>query len=138
MTLDDGAHVARLNRLVSPEFIAALGNALLEGAETIAEDAIFSIRDGAISGSGHIASLPGDPPNADTHDLDESIHVGELIETPSQIQTAVIADSGHALYMELGTSRIAPRPFLSPAMQANRPTVLRRVAQAASAFLGRK
>ena len=134
MKLDDRAWQSRLDRLASPELVAVLGQALLEGAQAIAEDAAHSIRDGAISGPGHVPSAPGEPPNADTHDLDESIHVGELIETPDRIQTAVIADSDHALYMELGTSRIAPRPFMLPAMIRNRPDVIRHVAQAFDKF----
>jgi len=120
----DDKHAARLARISPSLMIAAAGGALLDGAETISADAKHSILDGAISGPGHVPSAPGEPPNADTHDLDQSIHVGELIETPAQVQTAVIADSDHALYMELGTSRIAERPFMRPAVARNRTEVL--------------
>lgn len=119
MKIED-AHAATLAKLHPDLLILALGSALEDGATKIAEDAAFSIRDGAISGPGHIPSAPGQPPNADTHELDQSIHVGELIEMPDRIQTAVIADSEHALYMELGTSTIAERPFMRPAVERNR------------------
>jgi hypothetical protein len=129
MRVIDKGHSARLDKLVSPALVGALGQALHGGAEMIAEDAAESIRAGSISGSGHVASLPGQPPNADTHDLDQSIHVGELIETPGRIQTAVIADSDHA-WIELGNSRILPRPYMVPAMMRGHAFVLARVAAA--------
>jgi HK97 gp10 family phage protein len=116
----DNGHVARLERMASRPLVDAIGNALLHGAGLIAESARHSIKDGAISGAGHVPSAPGQPPNADTHDLDQSIHVGELIETTAGVQTAVIADSDHARYLENGTSRIAPRPFLAPATELHR------------------
>ena len=129
MRVTDKGHSARLDRLISPAFIAALARALHGGAEAIAEDATESIRAGSISGSGHVPSLPGQAPNADTHDLDQSIHVGELIETPGHIQTAVIADSEHA-WIELGSSKMLPRPYMAPAMIRGRAFVLQRVAAA--------
>jgi hypothetical protein len=115
MKVTDTGHAARLQRLTSPALIEALGLALVESAGVIAVDAAESIRENGISGAGHIPSKPGEPPNADTHDLDESIHVGELIETPGQIQTAVIADSDHA-WLEIGGSKVLPRPYMAPAM----------------------
>ncbi|WEK42980.1 MAG: HK97 gp10 family phage protein [Candidatus Sphingomonas colombiensis] len=124
----EDSHAPTLARIHPDLLILALGSALEDGAKAIAEDAAFSIRDGAISGAGHVPSAPGQPPNADTHDLDQSIHVGDLIEMPDRIQTAVIADSDHALYMELGTSTIAERPFMRPAVERNRRSVIERVA----------
>ena len=128
--ISDGGHIARLQRLAGERVLAEVGQALVVGAEMIAADAKFSIIDGAISGSGHVPSLPGQPPNADTHDLDESIHVGDLIETDRAIQTAVIADSDHAAAMELGTSLVLPRPYMVPATERNRDGVLGKVVAA--------
>lgn len=130
----DHGHAARLARLSSPALFDALGHALLTSAGSIAEDAAESVRANSISGPGHIPSKPGQPPNADTHDLDESIHVGELIETPGQIQTAVIADSEHAIWMELGTSTILPRPFLMPATIRGRKGMLQRIVAAFNVY----
>jgi hypothetical protein len=112
-------HGARLARLAPSRIVASLGTVLEEGAQAIAEDAAFTIRDGSISGPGHIASLPGEAPNADTHDLDQSIRRGELIETPDAIQTSVIADSDHA-WIERGGSNLEPRPYLEPAVERAR------------------
>lgn len=125
-------HISRLQRITPAAMTEAIGVALLDGAEIIADDAIHSILDGAISGRGHIASLPGEPPNADTHDLDRSIHVTDLIETPGMVQTSVTADSEHAAYMELGTSRVAERPYMRPAVDRNRAKVFNDTAAAVS------
>lgn len=122
ITITDN-HAARLQRMRPAVIVPAIGEELEAGAQAIVEDAVFSIRDGAISGSGHIPSLPGEAPNADTHDLDESIHVGELIETPGSIRTAAIASSDHA-WIERGGSNLAPRPYLEPASQRQRPDII--------------
>lgn len=124
-------HAERLKRITPARMAEAMGAALLDGAETIAEDARHSIVDGAISGAGHIASAPGQAPNADTHDLDRSIHVGELIETPAKVQTAVIADSGHA-WIELGGANMEERPYMRPAVARNRAEVVKETAAAVS------
>lgn len=116
ITDDHGPRLARLSPL---RLFPAVGEELEAGAHLIADDAIASIKDGAVSGPGHIPSLPGEPPNADTHDLDEQIKVGELIETTAVIQTAVISASDHA-WIERGGSRIEPRPYLEPATERAR------------------
>lgn len=115
-------HAPRLARLSPLRLIPAIGEVLEEGAHTIAGDAKASILDGAISGPGHIPSRPGEPPNADTHDLDQSIHVGDVIETHDSIRTAVIADSDHA-WIERGGSKVEPRPYMEPATERARPGV---------------
>ena len=43
---------------------------------------------------------------------------------------AVTAGAAHAVYVELGTSRMAARPFLLPACQAERGALLAAVARA--------
>lgn len=138
MKVTDSGHAARLQRLASPALIEALGRALVASAEAIGDDAAESIRADSISGPGHIPSEPGQPPNADTHDLDESIHVGELIDVGNGIQTHVIADSDHALWMEMGTSKILPRPFLTPAMIRGRRDTWEQVVAAYNRYLREK
>jgi len=116
-------HGARLRKLAASRVVPALGEVLESSAQAIAEDAAFSIRDGAISGPGHIPSEPGQPPNADTGDLDQSIHPGELIETGDSIRTSVIADSDHA-WIERGGSNMEPRPYMEPAVERARHDVV--------------
>lgn len=116
-------HIGRLMRMSPARVVPAMGEELEAGAQAIAADAIFSIRDGAISGAGHIASLPGEAPNADTHDLDEHIHVGEVVETADSIRTAVISSSDHA-WIERGGSNMEPRPYLEPATERGRRDII--------------
>lgn len=116
-------HGARLAKLARGRVIPAIGNVLEEGAQAIAEDAANSIRADSISGPGHAPSLPDQPPNADTHDLDQSIHPGELIETEDSVRTSVIADSDHA-WIERGGSKMEPRPYMEPAVERARHDVI--------------
>ena len=119
-------HAPRLAKASPLRIVPALGRELQDSAEIIANDAAISILDGGISGSGHIASEPRQAPNADTHDLDQSIHAGELIDTePGVIRSSVIADSEHAFYMEKGTTNVVERPFLSPAVERHRRTTIK-------------
>lgn len=111
---------ARLHRIAATPLLPALGEELQAAARATAEDAKFSLRDGAISGPGHKPSAPFEAPNNDTGELAGSIHVGEIIETPGQIQTAVIVGAEHGVPLELGTSKMLPRPFLTPATMRQR------------------
>lgn len=123
------AHGPRLLRIAPALMRPVLGDQLVDHAHSIAEGAADSIRDGAISGAGHIPSLPGNPPAADTHDLDQSIHVGELVETPGEIRTSVIADSDHA-WLEVGGANVAERPYLRPQVEQQRGSTIRGLAGA--------
>lgn len=116
-------HGARLAKLARRRVVPALGNVIEEGAQAIAEDAANSIRANSISGRGHIASAPGEVPNADSHDLDQSIHPGELIELSDSIRISVIADSDHA-WIERGGSKMEPRPYIEPAVERARNDVV--------------
>jgi HK97 gp10 family phage protein len=129
-------HGPRLRRL-TPEIVAiAMGEEIEVGARFIAEDAADSIRADSISGKGHVPSAPGAPPNADTHDLDQSIHVAPIVETPGVIQSGVIADSDHAYFLERGTSRMAARPFLEPATERQRPDLIEAIVKRFRAIVG--
>jgi hypothetical protein len=123
-------HAPRLFKASPRQVIPAIGDELHESAEIIANDARISIIDGGISGSGHIPSIAGQPPNADTHDLDQSIHATETIEVDGYVKASVVADSDHALYMELGTTKIEERPFMRPAVARHRRTTVKSIALA--------
>ncbi len=90
---------------------------LLEAGEMVRQYAMQSIREGTIRGPGHVPSRPGEPPKGDTGRLELSIDV-ELRATEKTVN--VIARAPYAAALELGTARIAPRPFLRPALRANR------------------
>ncbi|WP_375194649.1 HK97 gp10 family phage protein [Sphingobium sp.] len=120
------AHKARLNRIRGAAMRAEVGKAIYAAADYLSVEAALSVTNGAVSGKGHVASSPGEPPNADTHDLDRSIHT----ERESQLVALSVADSDHAAALEIGNSRVAARPFMQPAAEKTRPKAQRLVAAA--------
>jgi len=117
-------HLARLLRMNPARIMPAVGEELRAGAEAIAEDARASVLDGGIPSPHHVASSPGEAPNSDSGYLVSTIHAGEIIETPGSIQTSVGVGAEYGLYLELGTSKMEPRPFLVPATEVNRKDVI--------------
>lgn len=64
----------------------------------------------------HVASAPGEPPSSDSgvllNQIGHSMTVGETVVGH------VTANTKYAGYLEKGTSLMAPRPFLKPALDA--------------------
>lgn len=67
----------------------------------------------------HVASAPGDPPAPDTGRLRASIG-SELARDAKGLHARVGSRYPVAVWLELGTRRTAPRPFLRPALPAAR------------------
>lgn len=65
----------------------------------------------------HQASAPGQPPASDTGRLMASIH-HQMVGAGQSVQAQIGSDVQYALYLELGTRYMAPRPFLRPALAA--------------------
>lgn len=64
----------------------------------------------------HHPSLPGNPPAPDSGMLRSSIHY--TVEEENNETVGIIGtDLDYGRMLELGTSRIAPRPWLKPAIQ---------------------
>lgn len=61
----------------------------------------------------HRVSRPGDPPAPDTGTLRSRVS-GEVRRTGVTVSAVVIANTSYALGLDLGTERIAPRPFRAP------------------------
>lgn len=113
--------VSALNRLES-----SVTQAMIEGLEKAA----IKIHESAVKGimtqsmgrryGNHIASRPGDPPNTDTGRLVGSVRW----ELDTQSLTASVGSNlGYAVDLEFGTSRMAPRPWLAPAVRQNERTL---------------
>lgn len=64
----------------------------------------------------HIASAPGQPPNTDTGRLAGSIRA-VMSGTPTAYVDA-LAD--YAVHLEFGTRKMSARPFMTPAVEAER------------------
>lgn len=110
------AHKARIRKLAGTEMVREVGKAVYVAADKLAAEAALSITNGAVSGKNHVPSKPGEPPNADTHFLDRSIHV----EAVTPLQANVVADAPYAARLELGDSRVAARPYMEPAARKTR------------------
>lgn len=65
----------------------------------------------------HQASAPGAPPAVDTGSLRASIR-HELVADGEELAAYVGSDLKTSVWLELGTRKIAPRPFLQPAVAA--------------------
>ena len=116
--------LARMRNIKSP-----IMRKLMEAGEIVRKDAADSIREGAVSGPGHVPSRPGEPPNADTHNLDLGIDVRV---SQSRLSVRVVSTAIYSAALEFGTSRIAPRPFMRPALQRNRNRLVLGMVQAAN------
>jgi hypothetical protein len=71
-------------------------------------------------GSRGVHSRPGEPPYRQSGELQESIFARPL---PGRMQVQVGTSSMVGLYMELGTRRIAPRPWLRRTMKEIQPQI---------------
>lgn len=120
-------HGDRLRRLSGNVVRSGIADAVAAGAELIAQEARDSIIEGGISGPSHIASAPGETPNADTHELDQSIRVEN---NRISLVSRVTADAEYAIPLEFGTANMAERPFMGPAGRKKRPEARRLVLQA--------
>lgn len=120
------AHSARLKKISGAAMVREVGKAVYAAADYLSTEAALSITAGAVSGKGHVASLPGDPPMADTHLLDRSAHS----EQTGPLKAESIADAPYAVALEFGTSKVAARPFMGPAAAKTRPQAQKLVAAA--------
>lgn len=113
------ATVARIRALAGPDMVKEVGSALYAAGNLIEVDAALSITNGSVSGKNHVPSAPGEPPNADTHVLDRSITTTRV----EPLKVEVSADAPYAAHLEFGTSRMAPRPYMAPAVARKRKEV---------------
>ncbi len=113
-------------------FAAALddqvGAAVRHAAELVEDRAKGLILEGSVTGKDHVASRPGEPPNN---------NYGDLVRGISSAQTGpasavVTSQSQAALYLEVGSSRMAPRPYMGPAALIEREPIAKVIAKAVS------
>lgn len=120
------AFSARLKRISGPEMERAVGAALFAAGQEIEVEASFLITNGSVSGKAHVPSRPYESPNADTGLLHNSIQT--IMPRPLTVQ--VIADAPYAVALEYGTSKMAERPFMRPAVARKRDEAIAKVRQA--------
>jgi hypothetical protein len=120
------AATIRLNRIASEDTIRKVGAALFAGGEEIRGEAAHMITEGAVSGRGHIASLPGEPPNEDTGTLRTHIETTQV----APLQVEVSSNAPYAAVLEFGGSKVAERPYMRPATARKRKEVVALVRRA--------
>lgn len=109
-------HSVRMKRLMSSAASKRIGKAVYAGADKVRVEARRLIADGAVQGKGHVASLPGEPPNWDTGELANNITTRKV--GPMQAHTA--SEAAHSDPLENGSSTMAARPFMSPSANNKR------------------
>ena len=110
------AHKRRLRHLRSPAVRKRIGAAIFAGAQEIQTEARLLITAGSVSGKGHVPSAPGEPPNRDTGHLDSNIEAVRTGELTSEVESR----AEYGLALELGTSKMAERPYMRPATAKKR------------------
>lgn len=116
----DKRHAARLRKMADPKVQREIAKGILVAADEVKAEAQRLITTGSISGAGHIPSKPGDPPNADTGHLHSNIEATRIGPMSAQVESK--ADYGAAL--ERGTSKMAARPYMAPALARKRKRIL--------------
>lgn len=74
-------------------------------------------------GATHQASAPGEAPAADSGRLHQSITSVQTVNGPERYVSETAANAPYAIALELGTSKIAPRPYMGPSFDEVRPQV---------------
>ena len=112
-------HANRLRKLASEDVVRMAGKAVYVGSDMIRAEAHHSISAGSVSGKGHVASKPGEPPNRDTGDL----QAGLTNDRVSPLVAEVKSSAPHARPLEFGTSKMGARPYMRPARDKMKPKV---------------
>lgn len=127
----------RLRKLRGPAMIRPVTQAVFASAQDLAVDASLSITKGAVSGKGHVASAPGEPPNADTHVLARNIEAtstGPLkAEASSNAPYAAAQEFGMETSNGFGKGlhiTLPERPYMRPAAKRERPKAVKRIVDA--------
>lgn len=119
------AHIARLKKLTSPATLMLVEGALFAGGQKIQVEAQISITTGAVSGKNHVPSKPGEPPNADTHQLADGI-----ITRRVRALTVEVASTAPHARIEWDWGNVAARPYMRPARDKMKAEVVRDVEKA--------
>jgi hypothetical protein len=123
--------IARLEALKNP---SPLKQAVLAGALMVESTAKESIAHGSHTGAiykrgnvSHQASAPGETPATDTGAFISSINHWE---SDNGLTVSVGSLLGYSADLEYGTKNMGARPWLHPALDANRKAIIARIKQA--------
>lgn len=111
-----------------------VGKAIYAAADIVKTEAQLSIVRGSVTGKNHVPSKPGEPPNADTRQLDTNIITVKTGELTAEVQS----NAPYSAALEFGTSRMAERPFMRPAAAKAKPLARALVVKAVNRVVGTK
>ncbi|HTE37910.1 MAG TPA: HK97-gp10 family putative phage morphogenesis protein [Reyranella sp.] len=114
---------------IGPNTRSLIGKVLFVAGGIIEAEAEISITAGSVSGKMHKPSAPGQPPNADTRQLDNSI---ETIKK-GELSVDVVSKAPYSAALEYGTENNHPaaRPFMRPATDKSRAEITNLIVKAA-------
>ena len=118
-----GKHSRRLGK-IARDTANEVAKKLYIIGQQVELDAELSITAGSISGKNHVASAPGEPPNADTRHLDSNIET-RLEKSSFLPRVSVESNAEYSAALEYGTEKMAARPFMRPALEKNRPAIVK-------------
>lgn len=107
------SHSDRLKR-IAKQTAREVTRALYMVGQQVELEAERSITAGSVSGKFHVPSLPGEPPNRDTGVLDSNIETTVVAQNPPTVH--VTSHAPYSAFLEWGTSKMAERPFMRPAV----------------------
>ena len=119
------SQLENLDKQLEPDFQEIVKG----GAQLIRGEAIKSIQTGAKSGivyqmynprREHRASAPGQAPASDTGNLVSKI----IVKQKTRNITNVESNANYSAYLEYGTSKMEPRPFMLPAFEKSKKPIL--------------
>ena len=119
------SQLENLDKQLEPEFQEIVKG----GAQLIRGEAIKSIQTGAKSGvvyqmynprREHRASAPGQAPASDTGNLVSKI----VVRQKGVNVTNVESNANYSAFLEYGTSKMQPRPFMLPAFEKSKKPIL--------------
>lgn len=126
---------------VTEQVRQAVQRGLIRGAEDVRTEAIRLVleppKTGRIyrrRGVEHQASAPGEAPASDTGTLVSRIDVDYT--NLSELVVRVGAHTDYAAFLEFGTRKMEPRPFMRPALATSTPKISDYVAREVRAVLG--
>ena len=115
----------KLDKDLEPEFREVIKG----GAQEIRGEAVKSIQTGSKSGilyqkynprREHRASAPGEAPASDTGNLVSKI----IVRQKDEDHVFVESNAHYSAFLEYGTSKMQPRPFLFPAFEKSRKPIV--------------
>ena len=114
---------------VEAKYASVVRNIIASGVQDTMNTAKTSIQQHQSKGrtyGKHTASVAGNPPNSNTEFLAGNIF---MVLDADKFGGAVESRADYSGFLEFGTSKMGARPYLQPALEENRPKIIRMFAR---------